>query len=213
MADAIPDYNLFMMCPSLNRAALRALPAGYHVRNCRWDELDLWKAMPFDDAATAAAYQPYMTAYFDRVYAPKGNQFFETCLFVCNEADQPVGTAFIWRAYDQVQTVHWYKVRQDYEGRGIGRALLSIIMAELPADAYPVYLHTQPGSYRAIKLYSDFGFQLLSDPVIGCRQNELAIALPILQQQMPPAFFQQLQITTAPPAFLQTLARFPDEQF
>jgi hypothetical protein len=27
---------------------------------------------------------------------------------------------------------------------------------------YPVYLHIQPSSFRAIKLYSDFGFSLLS---------------------------------------------------
>jgi GNAT superfamily N-acetyltransferase len=213
MADGIPDANLFMMCSELNRNALRALPAGYHVRTCRRDEVEIWKAIHFDEPVTAAEYHPYMTEYFDRVYAPKGDRFFETCLFVCNRADRPIGTAFLWKAYDQFQTVHWYKVVQAYEGRGIGRALLSIIMADLNAAAYPVYLHTQPGSYRAIKLYSDFGFKLLSDPIIGRRQNDLQECLPILQQYMPPAYFAQLQMTTAPAEFLQTLATFPDEQF
>ena len=31
-------------------------------------------------------------------------------------------------------------------------------------------LHTHPSSYRAIKLYSDMGFKLLTDPIIGTRQ-------------------------------------------
>lgn len=213
MDDAILDANLFMICRALNRAALRALPAGYHVRTCRRDELALWKAIHFDDPATAEAYRPYMTEYFDRVYAPKGDRFFDTCLFVCDRADQPIGTAFIWRAYDQFQTVHWFKVKQAYEGQGIGRALFSIIMQDLAAADYPVYLHTQPGSYRAIKLYSDFGFKLLTDPVVGGRQNELQASLPVLQRYMPPAYFAQLEMTQAPVDFLQTLATFSDEQF
>lgn len=218
MEEEIPDKNLFMMCSTLAQSALRALPDGYHIRNCRRDELELWKAMPFDDPTTAAEYRPYMTDYFTRVYAPQADRFFQTCLFVCPDSDQPdadrpIATAFIWKAYDLFQSVHWFKVVKEYEGRGIGRALLSVIMRDLTADDYPVYLHTQPGSYRAIKLYSDFGFKLLSDPVIGQRQNDLVECLPILERYMPPAYFNQLQITEAPADFLQALAPFTDEQF
>ncbi|MEZ4680110.1 MAG: GNAT family N-acetyltransferase [Caldilineaceae bacterium] len=213
MAEEIPDKNLFMICDALEESALSTLPAGYHVRPCRRAELDLWKAIHFDDPATAAAYRAYMTDYFDRVYASKADLFFQTCLFVCNLEDKPIATAFIWKAYDRFQTVHWFKVINAYEGRGIGRALLSAIMRDLRADDYPVYLHTQPGSYQAIKLYSDFGFKLLSDPVIGHRQNDLAECLPILERYMPPAFFNQLQITQAPADFLEELATFTDEQF
>lgn len=218
MADAIPDKNLFMMCDTLVQSALRDLPQGYHIRSCRRDELELWQAIHFDDPVTAAAYRPYMTDYFDRVYAPKAELFFQTCLFVCPDSDQPGGdqpiaTAFIWKAYDLFQSVHWFKVVQAYEGRGIGRALLSVILRDLKAEDYPVYLHTQPGSYRAIKLYSDFGFQLLSDPVIGSRPNDLAECLPILERYMPPTYFKQLQITQAPADFLHGLAGFTDEQF
>lgn len=213
MAETLPDKNLFMMCESLDRRALRDLPAGYHVRTCRRDELEIWKAIHFDDPVTAAAYHSYMTEYFERVYAPKGELFFQTCLFVCDRSDRPLGTGFLWNAYDAFQTVHWFKVVQEYEGRGIGRALLSIVMRDLDAAEYPVYLHTQPDSYRAIKLYSDFGFHLLSDPIIGCRTNDLQESLPLLEQDMKPAYFAQLQITNAPPAFLQRLANVSDEQF
>ena len=39
----IPDLNIFMMCEKLNEDALREIPEGYHIRNIRKDELDIWK--------------------------------------------------------------------------------------------------------------------------------------------------------------------------
>lgn len=204
-AEEIPDANLFMICRKLNRDALRSLPHGYHIRNCRKNELDLWKAMPFDDPRDAEAYHGYMTEFFTKVYAPKGGLFYERCLFVCNQQDQPVATAFIWKAYDEFNSIHWLKTLKAYEGRGIGRALMSVVMAALTDDEYPVYLHTQPGSYRAIKLYSDFGFELLTDLVIGNRTNDLEECLPILEKYMPAADFQKLKRTQAPDEFLRAL--------
>ena len=134
---AILDKNLFMICEQLNRDALRELPATYHVRNCRKDELDIWKAMPFDDPMEAKEYRQFMTDFFLAVYAPKGDLFYEKCLFVCDEHDRPIGTAFIWKAYDEFNTVHWLKVLKEHEGKGIGRALLSIIMDELQRRRLP----------------------------------------------------------------------------
>ena len=209
----IPDKNLFMMCDQLNWNASRELPDGYHVRNCRKDEIDIWKAMPFDNPLEAKAYHPFMTEFFATVYADKGTLFYNKCLFVCDENDKPLGTAFIWKAYDEFNTVHWLKVLKGYEGKGIGRALLSIIMQELKEEDYPVYLHTQPGSYRAIKLYSDFGFKLLSDPMIGPRRNDLEECLPILERFMKNEDFKRLQIVEAPSYFLKKLESVTENQF
>ena len=58
------------------------------------------------------------------VYAPHGELFFERCRFACVDG-APVGTCFVWKAYGRVNTVHWFKVLRAYEGRGIGRALLT----------------------------------------------------------------------------------------
>ncbi|MEM7028495.1 MAG: GNAT family N-acetyltransferase [Chloroflexota bacterium] len=209
----IPDRNLFMMCQALNTDAISALPDEYHVRTCRKDELELWKAMHFDTPEEATVYQEYMTDFFTRVYAPKGNLFFETCLFVCDERDTPIASAFIWKVHGSFNTIHWLKVIKAYEGQGIGRALLSIIMQDIKKTGYPVYLHTQPASYRAIKLYSDFGFHLLSDPMIGHRKNDLQECLPILKKYMTKADFANLQTTTAPSHFLKVLEDARDSQF
>jgi ribosomal protein S18 acetylase RimI-like enzyme len=198
MEEDIPDLNVFMMCRALRRDALADLPPQYRVRTCRPDELAVWKAMPFDDAATAARYAPFMDDFFQTTYAGKEDLFFARTRFVCDDQDVPIATCLLWRAYGELETVHWFKVLTGHEGKGIGRALLSMLLKDLSADRYPIFLHTQPGSYRAIKLYSDFGFDLLASDRFGTRQNDLEACLPILQRHMPDAAFRSLRISEAP---------------
>lgn len=211
--EEIPDKNLFMMCRSLNAQALSELSREFHVRSCRPEELDVWLAMPFDDPEQAAEYRPFMTRFFDRVYGQQTDLFFERCQFVCDKADRPIATAFVWKIYGAVNTFHWLKTLPEYEGRGIGRAIVSHVMKPLGEHDYPVFLHTQPGSYRAIKLYSDFGFELLSDPVIGARTNDLQECLPILRAVLPESAFRSLRVTRAPAHFLECLEQETEPHF
>jgi ribosomal protein S18 acetylase RimI-like enzyme len=209
----IPDRNIFMMCESLNRTVLTELPVGYSLRNCRYDELDIWKMMPFDNPDLATEYDDFMTDYFTVTYGKKEELFFAKTLFICDLQDKPIATCLTWKAYDEFNTIQWFKVLKECEGQGVGRALLSIVMQKLERCDYPVYLHTQPSSFRAIKLYSDFGFSLLSDDKIGIRKNELDECMPILEEFMPPEFFQQLRITAAPRDFIDAVNKYNTNQF
>ena len=200
------DLNIFMMCDKLNASALSEMPSGFAVRHPRESELDVWKRMPFDDGETADQYSGYMTEYFDRVYSPKGDLFYKTCVFVVDENDMPIGTGFTWKLYERFTTVHWFKTIKAYENKGIGRALISIVMRKLQTGEYPVYLHTQVGSYRAIKLYSDFGFKLLTDSDVGLRHNDFRVGLPVLMNLMPQADFKNLRFGKASQDFLDCVA-------
>ena len=209
----LEDKNLFMMCKSLNPSALTQLSAAYYARTCRRDELDVWKAMHFDSPELVTEFAPFMTQYFDEVYARQESEFFKRCLFVCDSSDTPIATCFGWKAYGLVSTIHWFKVLKRHEGLGIGRALLSIVMKSFGDSDYPIFLHTQPSSFRAIKLYSDFGFVFLTDATIGYRQNELAEGLPYLQAHMFPRDFERLQFANAPTEFLEAAQSSPINQF
>lgn len=193
---AIPDLNLFMVCEVLNQDALARLPDAYRIRALRRDELDLWKAFPFDTPEQASEYRAYMTDYFQHHYAPKGDLFFETCLVVVDVDDVPIATCFAWKHYDRYTTIHWLKVLPEHEGRGIGRGLMSHIMASLGEDDYPVYLHTQTPSVRAVGLYSDLGFALIDLPLIDGRPVDMDAALPILRAHMTPRTYAGLRIVT-----------------
>jgi ribosomal protein S18 acetylase RimI-like enzyme len=209
----IPDKNIFMMCEKLNRNALNELPASYAIRNCRPDELGIWKTMPFDDAALAKEYEGFMSDYFATTYGRQEELFFAKTLFVCDRKNKPIATCLIWKAYNEFNTIQWFKVLKEYEGQGIGRALLSIAMQQLEPCDYPVYLHTQPSSFRAIKLYSDFGFSLLAGGKFGMRDNDLDECLPILAKFMPKEYFHKLKITIAPKDFEDTVNKYNTNQF
>ncbi|MDN5215995.1 GNAT family N-acetyltransferase [Fulvivirgaceae bacterium BMA12] len=211
--EELPDKNIFMMCKALNTNALSELPKGYITRNCRKDELGIWKSMPFDDPITANEYDGFMTEFFNTTYGDKEELFYNKTLFVCDQNDRPIATCLLWEAYGEFNSIHWLKVLKGYEGLGIGRALLSVIMKDLKSADYPVYLHTQPESYRAIKLYSDFGFYLLSDDKFGPRKNDLEDCWPILKKYMPEKDFQNLKTTTAPEHFISSLKKFSTIQF
>jgi ribosomal protein S18 acetylase RimI-like enzyme len=209
----IPDRNIFMMCEVLNHNSLTKLPTGYAIRSCRPDELDIWKKMPFDDIELAKKYEGFMSDYFATTYGGREELFFAKTLFVCDWQDRLIATCLIWKAYDQFNTIQWFKVLKEYEGQGIGRALLSIVMQQLEMCDYPVYLHTQPSSFRAIKLYSDFGFSLLSDNKFGIRTNDLDECMPILEKFMLKEYFQKLRIIAAPKEFVDTVNKYDTNQF
>jgi ribosomal protein S18 acetylase RimI-like enzyme len=208
----IPDLNVFMMCEQLERGALTALPAGSTIRSMRPDELDVWKAFPADTAEEAAELRPFMDRFFADVYEARADAFFAATKFVCDARDVPVATGAIWRSYGELTAVHWFKVRKHLESHGIGRALLSELLGPLTAADYPVYLHTQPGSFRAIKLYSDFGFRILVNARTGSRTNDHAEALRHLEQVMPPAAFAALRTAVAPQHFEDVLAAHPVDE-
>jgi GNAT superfamily N-acetyltransferase len=188
--EVIGNYNIFMRCDKQDTSAFRVLPDGFSFRLCRRDELEVWKRVVVEEQ-----YVDYVTAFYEKVYAKHEDEFFRRCMFACDENDKPVASTFIWRSYGQINTVGWFRVLPEHEGKGIGRALLTEILKD---TQYPVYLHTQPTSIRAIKLYSDFGFKLITgDDKIGYRKNDLSESLPYMQKVMPEKDYASLRFTDA----------------
>ncbi|WP_236634835.1 GNAT family N-acetyltransferase [Alteribacter lacisalsi] len=169
--------------------------------------------IPFADEKEAKEYEPFMQEFVERVYGGQEALFFERTTVVCDEQDEIVATCTVWDAYGKFTSIHWFKVLETYEGIGIGRALLSKLMKELEPADYPVYLHTQPGSYRAIWLYSDFGFDLLAGERFGTRTNDLEVCLPILKKHMPDVYFSRLGLSEAPEEFTDILRSVTTEEF
>lgn len=203
--EEIPDYNVFMMCERLNEGALTDLHPDYHFRNCRPDELELWKGFPFDSDTVPPEYASFMNQIVDDSYAGQMDFFYRNTLFVCDRQDQPLATCSRWKAYGKFHSIHWLKTRKEHEGKGLGRAVLSAVMKCFKSEDYPIYIHTQPGSFRAIKLYSDFGFQLLRGGILGTRTNDLEKCLSILAEFIPREHFNRLKIRNTPEALIEML--------
>lgn len=209
----IPDYHIFMMCETLNETALSELTSDYYFRNCRPDELELWKAFPFDSEEVPVEYEDFMNQIIRDSYSDRMDEFFKNTIFVCNKEDKPIATCSHWKAYGKIHSIHWLKTIKAYEGQGMGRAILSEIMRRFTKSDYPIYLHTQPGSFRAVKLYSDFGFKLLRGGKLGTRVNELEKSLPILREFIPKESFQTLEIVDTPDSLIKLLEHESTIQF
>jgi len=187
--------NLFMQCDMPNQDAFRPMPEGFSVRLCKRDELTIWKEM-----WAQGKYIDFVNYYYDLVYSSHADEFFARCLFAVDENDKPVATAGTWLSYGKINTVMWFYVFPEYEGRGIGRGLFS---EALKTAGYPLYVHTHPIANRAIKLYSDFGFRLITDTIVGYRENNLQESLPYLKEVMPEKDYANLQQTKANPVLLE----------
>lgn len=210
----IPDLNMFMMCDKLNENALSEIPEGFHIRNIKPEELKIWKEFHFDSENDKKENYEYMSNYFDNVYSANLDDFYNRCLFLCeDETDKPVATCFVWKSYNKINTIHWFKTLKEYEGHGLGRALLSYIMRSLKEEDYPVFLHSQPSSFRAIGLYSDFGFKIITNDSIGYRENNYKECLPILKQFMKKESFERLQFAEAPKIFDESAKTSKISQF
>lgn len=211
--EEIPDYNIFMICEKLNKDALIELKRDYYFRNCRPDELEIWKAFPFDSEKVPTEYEGFMNQYVRETYGNNLKLFLHNTLFVCDQDDKPIATCSSWKAYGKFNTVQWLKTLKEHEGKGIGRALLSEIMKRFDKQEYPIFLHTQPGSFRAIKLYSDFGFCLLKGGQFGTRTNDLEKCLPILSEFISEKDFKNLKVIESPIAILEELKNETAIQF
>jgi len=212
MADTLQDMitsanenNLFLQCDEPNRNAFRPMPKGFSIRLCRQDELDIWKGI-----WAAGKYMDFVNWYYNEVYAPHGDEFFRRVTFAVDENDKPVATSGIWHSYGKINTVLLFHVLPEYEGLGIGRGLFTEVLKNAE---FPVYAHTHPIANRAVKLYSDFGFKLITDSVVGYRENNLQESLPYLKEVLPQKDFENLQTTNAnsdllEAALLRELAEF-----
>ena len=114
------------------------------------------------------------------------------CFFVAHdETGREVGTATAWYNEDfqgeDYGRLHWVGVRPEFQGRGLGRAVVARAMRRLVESHDQAYLWTESRRARAINIYLDFGFEPLfvSDT---CEQawRELADALkhPALERRM-----------------------------
>ncbi len=85
-------------------------------------------------------------------------------LFVRSPEGEIIGTASLWKGEtfgDLRYRIHWVAVDSRYEGRGIGKAMLAKLCAQWDSLNFPkpLYLATQTWSWKAIELYSRFGFR------------------------------------------------------
>ena len=202
--EQLPEDNIFMSCNKVNKKAFNILTNEYNFRYLYKTELEIWKTLPYDNNYTKI-HEYFMTDYYNRVYKIREKDFYDKCIVVCNKNNEIIGSCFLWKLDETINTLHWLKVKKEYEGKGIGRALISKVLENIRETDLPIFLHTQPGSYRAIKLYGDFGFKIITNEEIGNRINNIDKCKTILSDNMPKKYFKKMKFTKVSKKYLNII--------
>lgn len=127
----------------------------------------------FDSAAEAEK-------YFAEAYLQKAESL-ANILFAMNGDHDIVGSCIAWqdmRGENSVSSLHWLVVDERYHRLGLGRALGTAVMNIYARhQGLPVYIHTQPWSWKAILLYTSLGFKLQKTDTFSHYENEYEKAM------------------------------------
>ena len=156
----IPFYNTILRCDNYQYKDA-VLPKGFSIVPYKsgyekaWAELE-YSIGDFESLEEAES-------YFISTYLQNGSMM-NNILFLLNEDNQVVGSCIAWqdkRKESIVSSLHWLVVDEEYHGRGLGKALCNATMNIFKEqENLPVYIHTQPWSWKAIFLYLSIGFKL-----------------------------------------------------
>ena len=179
----IPYANIIMRCDRILPMEIK-LPEGYAIRTYLPGDEDAWADMEcaigdFPDAASARA-------RFVESYLQGPLQAAERVFFAIAPDGSVAGSVIAWESERQVMMVpaiHWLVVRPEHQGKGLGRALCQHAMRYLRRinNAKPVYLHTQPWSWKAVLLYISLGFKLQPQDTFAGYVNDYAKAMDALR--------------------------------
>ena len=189
----IPFYNTIMKCSDYRRRNVE-LPDGFSIVSYRDGYEKEWAKLEYaiGDFGSAAEAEEYFTGKYLR-----DPGLFPNILFALNREHGIVGSCIAWqdlKGINSVSSLHWLVVDERYRRIGLGRALsMAVMNIYAEHGALPVYIHTQPWSWKAILLYHSLGFRLQKTDTFSHYENEYGKAMTELRKIMSEEQYKMLQ--------------------
>ncbi len=194
----IPFYHIIMRCDRILPMEIK-LPEGYAIRSYQPGDEKAWAELECAigdfttrEAAVALFTERYLAdaALTDRIFfaiAPDG---------------EIVGSVIAWEHDPRgmgIRALNWVVVRDDHQRKGLGKALCqtALRLFRREDNSLPVYLHTQPWSWKAILLYIKLGFKLQPKDTFYGHENQYAQAMETLQAIVTPEQYAKMQANSA----------------
>ena len=178
----IPFYNTIMKCSDYLRRNVK-LPDGFSIVSYQCGYEKEWAKLEYaiGDFGSAAEAKQYFTGTY-----LQDPELFPNILFAMNGDREIVGSCIAWKdqqGINSVSSLHWLVVDERYRGIGLGRALATAVMnIYAEQEALPVYIHTQPWSWKAILLFHSLGFKLQKTDTFSHYENEYEKAMTELEK-------------------------------
>lgn len=199
MFDKSIEYrSIIMRCDIINKQAFCPLPSSVSIEYYTDGMEKIWIKIQREAGEFSQKTDAEVLTYFKERFLSKKDLLKKCCIFLRdNQTGNYIGTCMAWEAQkgtSNIPILHWLAVSDKFSGQGHARTLITLILNifQKSRPGEPVYLHTQPASYRAIKLYHNFGFHICRKDTYGTAKNEYAAAIKILKNLMRPKEYQEL---------------------
>jgi len=178
----IPFRNVIMRCDRIPAMQVR-LPEGMTIRGYQPGDEATWARL--ECAAGDFGTVEEAESYFRETYLRDLKQARQRCLFLTDAQGQGIGSCIAWhdeRRGAAVPSLHWLIVEEAWQGRGLGRALATAVIEVFRSmQEQPVYIHTQPWSWKAILLYHSLGFRMQTSDTFSHYENQYDQAMAVLR--------------------------------
>ena len=139
-----------------------ALPEGFRFSGYQPGYEEAWAKLMFELGQTDS--QQEAQEIFRTEFLSRPELLQRQCLFVLDAKNTAAATASIWPGNHfgrELLRIHWVACVEEYQGRGLAKALLTELMDTARALNYQdtLYLTSQTWSYKALHLYAKFGFE------------------------------------------------------
>ena len=163
------------------------VPEGYTLDNYRDGDEYAWAKM--EVYAGDFATEEKAVEYFQRIYLSKKDELMKRFVIIRNKDGEGVCSCIAWKTDRQQQpapALQWLVTAPGYEGLGLARAAAAeTVNRYYRMGEKPVYLHTQPWSYKALWLYYQHGFKIVRNDTFQIFGNQCDEALEVLETLIP----------------------------
>lgn len=189
----IPFLNIILKCNNY-RFTENTIPNGfsivpYHIGyEKEWAKLETTVG-DFENVEEAEQ-------YFTNTYMRDKEKLKEDVLFLLNENGQVIGSCIAWEDMKEnvpIASLHWLIVDEKYQGMGLGKVLCREVMNVFYKQSrMPVYIHTQPWSYKAIFLYLALGFKIQKTDTFSKYNNQYSEMVQVMKKIVSDERYQRL---------------------
>ena len=163
------------------------LPEGYTLDTYKDGDEYAWAKM--EVYAGDFATEEKAVQYFRDIHLCKKDEVMKRFVAVRNKDGLCVSSCFAWktnRKGEPAAALQWLVTMPGYEGLGLARAAAAeTVNRYYRMGEKPVYLHTQPWSYKALWLYYQHGFKIVRNDTFQAFGNDCDEALEILDKLIP----------------------------
>ncbi len=194
---SIPYYNLILKCTKLCTTPV-SLPEGYSFKMYDVGDEKYWAKLEYKIGDFSSVEEAEI--YFKTNYCNQIDELKKRCVFVVDTHGDVVGSCTAWydlKGNDIVASLHWLVVSPEHQGKYIGMALCQKVMNIFnERNETPIYIHTQPWSYKAILLYIKLGFKIQKTDTFSHYKNQYKKAIKTLENVLSESQLNQIILSS-----------------